>query len=784
MQTSRLWYRQSAKNWNEALPLGNGHMAAMVYSGEEIDRIQLNDDTLWSGIPFQPTEKDLTDKLKEVRLLLKQGEYLKAQKIVEDHMLGAWNQSYISLGELQLHHYDTAGDVETYQRQLHIDDARLETSYRIKNCLYKREYFISGKDDIMAIKYTATEAKLNVGIHLASLLKDQVTVNDNRYVFKGHAPLHIEPEYANITPSINWDKAMSFELQIQVETDGQIITRGEELTVLDATVIVYYITSATSYNGYNKDPRHEGKDPSAECSSKLDNIHNLTYEEILSRHVRDYHTLYNRVNFQLDIDAKDDIPTDIRIKNYKNGEQDEYLFKLLFDFGRYMVISGSRPGTQPLTLQGKWNKDLRPYWSSNLTVNINVQMNYWTAESCNLSECHSPLFDLLKEISETGRLTADSYGCRGWAAHHNLDIWRNTIATGEKNPKPGKARHAFWPFSGVWLCQHLWERYDFTRDQSFLKEIAYPIMKDAALFCLDWLEEDEDGTFMSSPSTSPENQFFTSNGNQCAVSRSTTMDIAMFKDLFGNVIASSEILDLDIELRNQLIDALNRLPDYQIGQHGQLQEWYHDFEEFEPGHRHQSHLFALYPGKSITPLSTPELSDACKKSIERRLEHGGGYTGWSCAWIINLYARLLSTDGVHQSLSTLMSHSIYTNMMDAHPPMQADGNYGAIAGITEALLQSHEGFIRFIPALPKVWPKGTIKGLRARGGFEVAMGWDNNQLSEAKIISLCGEKLSFYTDSNEIIKIYNKDDEVDYQQEGQIITLNTEPNKSYHIIFS
>lgn len=777
MQASTLWYKQSANNWNEALPLGNGHMAAMAYCGEEIDRIQINNDTLWSGLPSAHKESDQRAHLARIRQLITEGHLTEAQHIVEEHMLGDWNQSYLSLGELQIQRYDTAGDKDNYRRELKLDSALLESSYSIKGCAFNSQYFMSAKDNILCIDYTAEQAKINLEIGMRSLHKKIITVTDSSMLIQGQAPAHIEPEYAAEHPGINWDKGMGYSILMKFSTDGITRVQGDSLIIQDASNVRIYLVSETAFNGYDINPVTQGKDHLTLCQNRLHDVQDYSYDDLRKRHVADYQSLYGRVNFSLG-NSMNHLPTDVRIKAYGQGEKkDINLFKLLFDFGRYMLIVGSREGSQPLTLQGKWNKDLRPYWSSNLTVNINVQMNYWASESCHLTECHEPLFRLLEELHITGRNTAKSYGCRGWAAHHNLDIWRNTNATGIKNKKPGKARHAFWPFSGVWLCQHLWEHYAYTKDQSFLYKV-YPIMKDAALFCLDWLYKNENGTFVSAPSTSPENQFIYK-GEKCAISQTSTMDIAMIRDLWMNIIEASKVLDQDTSFSSELEEAMKHFPEYQIGSYGQLQEWIEDYEEFEPGHRHQSHLFALYPGKDITPLTTPDLAEACKKSIENRLAHGGGYTGWSCAWIISLYCRLLDSKGVQKTLDTLMCQSIYTNMMDAHPPMQADGNYGALAGITEALLQSYNGYVHFLPALPTSWKDGVIEGLIARGNFEVTMTWQKGCLLEAHVISHSGSPCSIYVDEYPAYTITCDQKPVSYTHESNTICFDTEKGKTY-----
>lgn len=749
MSDQLLWYKKSAYNWNEALPMGNGRLAGMFYGGEEIDRIQINEDTLWSGTPYNKDVKNLEAPLKEARTLLDEGKFIEAQTVVEKEMLGAWTQSYLPMGELQIQHYST-GDVNDYYRDLNLQEGVSSVAYTLRNQKYNREYFVSNPDDAFVIRYTSTVDRLNLLVRLASPYKKTTETTDSgSLIMTGVAPSHVEPEYAFINPGTVYGGGMDFESRLQVKTDGQVESKGDELYISNATEVTFYLTGATSFNGYDAHPATEGKNPHAICEKIIEKIMAKSYESIKENHIKDFTALMNKVTLELVQDASfNELPTDERISRFKDGKRDDNgLYELLFQFGRYLMVCASRPGTQSMHLQGIWNKDIRPVWSSNSTININSQMNYWQAETTNLSDCHQPLFDMIKELSETGSLTAKSYGCRGWASHHNIDIWRNTIATGEKNPKPCKIRHAFWPFGGVWLCQHLWEHYAFTLDQTFLEEFAYPILRGAALFCVDWVIKNEDGTYKTSPSTSPENLFFTPEGHEkSGISETSTMDIALIRNLFANIIKASEVLDIDESLRKECADIMAGLPAYQIGQHGQFMEWSKDYEEFEPGHRHQSHLVPLFPGNEITPDKTPALADACEKSIQRRLAHGGGYTGWSCAWIINLLARLRKNEQSYNSLNTLITQSIQGNMMDSHPPMQVDGNFGATSGITEMLLQSHEDFIRPLPSLPAAWTQGSVTGLRARGAITVGLTWSDNKVDSVTLVKDSDGEAKVYSD--------------------------------------
>ena len=762
----KLWYKQPAsyRSWLHALPVGNGRLGAMIYGRVKNETIQLNEDTVWERGPADRNNPDAYKYLAEVGSLLLDGKVQEAQDLCELTMFGIPNvqPSYQTLGELNLIFLKQYEQVCDYYRELDMNTAIVSVSYRIGEVNYKREIFASAVDKMLIIHLTCDKpGMISLG---AKLFRKYNARTKNLY-----------PNKQALYGRCGCNGTRFYALLNALTDVGKVKMVGDHIIIEKANAVTLFISASTDFR-YEKYKE--------QCELQLLKVIKKPYKVLKQDHIKEYQEMFQRVKFELynnkKVNSFTNLPTDERLIRIKNGEEDLQFIPLYYQFGRYLLISSSRPGSMAANLQGIWNDSFTPAWDSKYTININTEMNYWPAEVCNLSECHFPLFDLIESMRENGRRTAKiHYRCRGFVAHHNTDLWGDTAPL-------NNVYCGMWPMGAAWLCFHLWEHYEFNQDNEFLKNYAYPIMKEASEFLLDYLIDDNCGGLLSGPSLSPENSYIDSNGLRAGLCMSPVMDTQIINGLFTRCIKSSKVLNIDEDFRIKLISVQKRLPKMRVGKYGQLQEWMKDYDEIEPGHRHLSHLFGLYPDSQITLEKTPKLAAAAKKSLERRLEYGGGNTGWSCAWVIALWARLREGTLAYENLLKLFRQSTELNLFDMHPPQgsnrmtvfQIDGNLGAIAAISEMLLQSHEGVIKLLPALPKAWLNGKITGLRARGGFEVDIIWRDGNLVEAVIYSRLGGKCKICSDKQIQVKSNNILLELDYL-EPTIMVFKTIKGKSY-----
>jgi alpha-L-fucosidase 2 len=738
-----LWYNAPANEWTDALPVGNGRIGGMLFGDTKTERLQVNEESLWGGSKFSNDNPEALKHLAEIRNLILDGNVPRAYELSEQYIAGIPGKlrSYQVLGDIFFEFEDTLSPVSEYRRELNLSSGIQQVSYKKGDILIRYELFASAPDDVIILKMTSSKkGPLNMAISMKRQQDAVFSIEDDVLVMTGQIMDNDDP---NLGPGGAHMKFCSI-LQLQ-KYNGDISSENGKLVLKGGTELVLIFTAATDYKvqGLNFD---RNIDPRQKCNEILVRAGHKKFQALRSGHIAEHSSMFDRVSFSLgDKPGLDSLPTNERLDRFKTGADDPGLITDYFQFGRYLLMGCSRrPAQLPSNLQGIWNKDWWAPWGADYHVNINIQMNYWPAEVCNLSETVDPLTDFVQELTVPGAVTARNvYGAEGWTMHHTTDIFGKTSVL-------DGVYWGMFPLGGAWMTFPLWRHFEFTNDTAYLRDRAYPVMKGAAEFIQTFLFEDREGYLVTAPSYSPENSYIDPvSGKEFKLTYAPTMDIQIIREVFLNTRKAASILGVDQEFSQLLEKTMERLPPVRVGKDSTIMEWIKDYEEFEPGHRHISHLLGLHPGTQITP-ETPELFAAARKTLERRLAHGGGHTGWSRAWIINFYARLLDGEACYRHLRLLLEKSTLPNLFDTHPPFQIDGNFGGTAGIAEMLLQSHNGIVRILPALPAAWPEGKIHGLKARGNFEVNIDWEKSILTRLEIISMDGAPLTLSYAGKEI----------------------------------